>query len=192
MKKIQKHVSAGWKVISQYFVPVDGLPYIGHLPGNRENVFTATGFNGNGMILGSISGKIITDLILTGESKYKTLFSPSRVKPLAGLVDFVKESADVVARFIGDKLQVEKITEMADLAAGEAKVLKYDGHVIAVYKDEDHNVHAVNSACTHIKCTVGWNNTEKTWDCPCHGSRFSIDGEMLTAPARKDLEKFSV
>jgi Rieske Fe-S protein len=62
---------------------------------------------------------------------------------------------------------------------------------MAVYKDENNEIHAVNSACTHIKCNVSWNNTEKSWDCPCHGSRFSIDGELLTAPARKDLEKIN-
>lgn len=181
-----------YKWSSQYFVPTDGLPYIGHLPGNKHNVYTATGFNGNGMTLGTISGKIISDLILTGESKYKELFKPSRVKPVAGFTDFVKEAADVVARFIGDKINISKIKELAELAPGEARVVKYEGSTIALYKDESSHLHAVNSLCTHINCTVGWNSTEKTWDCPCHGSRFSMDGVMLNAPARKDLEKIDI
>ncbi len=184
--------SIAYRWSSQYFVPTDGLPYIGHLPGNRDNVFTATGFNGNGIPLGTISGKIIADVILTGESKYKDLFSPSRVKPVAGFVDFVKEAADVVTHFIGDKINVSKITELSELSAGEARVVKYEGHTLALYKDESHQLHAVNSSCTHINCTVGWNSSERTWDCPCHGSRFSIDGTMLNAPARKDLEKIDL
>jgi len=178
-----------YKWSSQYFIPTDGLPYIGNLPGNSEKVFTATGFNGNGMILGTIAGRIICDLITTGKSKYKELFNPSRVKPVAGFTNFVKEAADVVSHLIADKFTTEKIKELADIAAGEAKVVKYGGHTIALYKDEKHELHAVSAACTHINCTVAWNNTERTWDCPCHGSRFSIDGQFLNAPARKDLEK---
>jgi glycine/D-amino acid oxidase-like deaminating enzyme/nitrite reductase/ring-hydroxylating ferredoxin subunit len=184
-----KNISYKWS--SQYYIPADGLPYIGHLPGSRENVYTATGFNGNGMMLGTISAIIITDLIVTGKNKYKDLFNPGRVKPVAGFVDLVKESADVVSHFIGDKYKAKKIDSFAELSAGEAKLIKYEGSTMAVYKDENNEVHAVNSACTHIKCNVSWNNTEKSWDCPCHGSRFSIDGELLTAPARKDLEKIN-
>lgn len=181
-----------YKWSSQYYVPTDGLPYIGHLPGNRDNIYCATGFNGNGIILGTISAKIISDLIVKGENKYKELFSPARVKPVAGFVNFVKEAADVVAHLIGDKISIEKINSLSDLAAGEARVVNYEGHTVALYKDENHQLHAVNSACTHIKCTVGWNAFEKSWDCPCHGTRYSFEGKMLNGPARKDLEKLDV
>jgi glycine/D-amino acid oxidase-like deaminating enzyme/nitrite reductase/ring-hydroxylating ferredoxin subunit len=181
-----------YKWSSQYYVPVDGLPYIGHLPGNAKNIFTATGFNGNGMIFGSLSAIILCDLITGKENKYSHLFSPSRVKPVAGFSEFVKEAADVVGHLVGDWFKPGKIDEFAELAAGEAKVIKYDGHTLAVYKDEGNQLHAVDAACTHIKCVVAWNNAEKSWDCPCHGSRFSFDGELLTAPARKDLKVISL
>lgn len=184
--------SIAYKWSSQYFIPADGLPYIGHLPGNSAKVYTATGFNGNGMILGTISGRIIADLIITGKSIYKELFSPARVKPVAGFTNFVKEAADVVGHLIADRFKAEKIKEFTDIAAGEAKIVKYEGNTVALYKDEQHQLHAMNAACTHINCTVAWNATEKTWDCPCHGSRFSIDGEFLNAPARKDLEKLNL
>lgn len=184
--------SIAYKWSSQYFEPVDGLPYIGHLPGNRKNVYTATGFSGNGMIFGTLSAIILHDLIITGDSKYKNLFNPARIKPVAGFTNFIKEAADVVAHFIGDKLVTDKISELAEIAPGEAKVVKYDGHTLAIYKDENSNLHAVNSACTHIKCTVAWNNAEKSWDCPCHGSRFGMDGEVLTGPARRELEKIEL
>jgi glycine/D-amino acid oxidase-like deaminating enzyme/nitrite reductase/ring-hydroxylating ferredoxin subunit len=173
---------------SQFFDPADGLPYIGHLPGHASNMFVATGYGGIGITQSSLAAMILTDLSVSGESEYRKLYHPGRVKPVAGFSNFVKEAADVVTHFIGDKLSIEKIGSLAELAPGEAKVVKYEGHTLALYKDEGGHLHAVNSACTHIKCTVGWNATEKSWDCPCHGSRFSYDGELLTAPARKDLE----
>ncbi len=174
---------------SQYYVPADGLPYIGHLPGNPDNIYCATGYNGNGMTLGTIAGIIISDLIVHGDNKYKKLFSPSRIKPVAAFENILKESADVISDFIGDKFSVEKMESFSELAPREAKVVKYDGKTIAAYKDEHHQLHLVNAACTHIKCNVAWNNAEQSWDCPCHGSRFDFNGNVLTAPARKNLGK---
>lgn len=185
-----KEVSFRWS--SQYFQPTDGLPYIGHLPGNPDNVFVATGFGGNGMTYSHVTALLLTDLIVKGESKYEKLFDPNRIKPVAGFENFVKEAADVVGKFIGDRLKKVKIKELTDIAPGEAKVVKYEGESIALYKDMNGGLHAVNPACTHINCIVGWNTAEQTWDCPCHGSRFSMDGEVLTAPARKDLEKIDL
>lgn len=181
-----------YKWSSQFFQPTDGLPYIGHLPGNRENVYAATGFSGNGMIFGTLSALILTNLISSGDSKYKELFNPARIKPVAGFANFVKESADVVGHLIGDRFKGEKLSEISELEMGKAKLVKHEGNLIAVYRDEQQKIHAINSACSHIKCTIQWNNAERSWDCPCHGSRFSIDGELLTAPARKDLEKIDL
>ena len=177
-----------FKWSSQYYEPADGLPYIGHLPGNPETVFVATGFGGNGMTYSHVSALLLTGLIVNGKSEYEDLFNPARVKPVAGFENFVKEAADVVARFIGDRFTKEKIAHLSEIAPGEAKLVKYEGESIALYKDEQGLLHAVNPACTHINCMVGWNSAEQSWDCPCHGSRFSVDGEMLTGPARKDLE----
>jgi len=98
----------------------------------------------------------------------------------------------VTALLLTDLIANGKIHELVELAPGEAKVVKYEGDTIALYKDENGGLHAVNPACTHINCIVGWNTAEQTWDCPCHGSRFSMDGKVLTAPARKDLEKISL
>jgi len=185
-----EEISFRWS--SQYFEPTDGLPYIGHLPGHPDNIFVATGFGGNGITYSQVAAMVLTDIIVKGDSKYEKLFDPNRIKPVAGFTNFVKESADVVSILIGKWFSSSKIKELDDLAKGEAKVVKYEGHSIALFKDDDGNLHAVNPACTHIKCIVEWNTAEKTWDCPCHGSRFSIDGEMFTAPARKDLEKIEL
>jgi len=177
---------------SQYFVPADGLPYIGHLPGHPENMFVATGYGGNGMVYSVVAALTLTDIIAGGDSEYAKLFDPNRIKMVAGFSNFVKEAADVVGNLIGKMVPAGKLPELVGLAPGEAKVVKYEGHRLAIYKDESGKIYTLNSACTHIKCEVAWNSAEKTWDCPCHGSRFSYTGEMLTAPARKDLEMVEI
>jgi Rieske Fe-S protein len=134
----------------------------------------------------------LIDIIGNGESEYAELFDPSRIKMVAGFSKFLKEAADVVGQLIGKIVPADKLPELVDLAPGEARVAKYEGHRLAIYKDEAGEIHALNSACTHIKCDVSWNSAEKSWDCPCHGSRFSYTGEMMTAPARKDLELVEV
>jgi glycine/D-amino acid oxidase-like deaminating enzyme/nitrite reductase/ring-hydroxylating ferredoxin subunit len=177
---------------SQYFEPADGLPYIGHLPGNPENVLVATGYSGNGMTYSHIAALTLTDLIVKGESGYASLFAPGRVKPIAGFMDFVKENADVVAQFVGKRLKAEKLHELAGLAPGEGRLVKFEGTNIALYKDPAGKLFALNPVCTHAKCVVDWNGAEQSWDCPCHGARYSVSGEVLTGPARAGLEKIDL
>ncbi|MBC7451598.1 MAG: FAD-dependent oxidoreductase, partial [Cytophagales bacterium] len=183
-------VSFKWS--SQYFEPADGLPYIGHLPGNPEHVYVATGFGGNGMIYGTMAATILTELIVKGDSLYKKLLNPSRIKPVASFGHIVKEGADVAAKLMSRMIPADKLEELADLAPGEAKVVRYEKETIALFKDEIHNLHAVSSICPHMKCSVSWNTAEQSWDCPCHGSRFSCDGEILTAPCLHALEKINI
>ena len=140
------------------------------------------------MIYSHIAAMVLTQRLTTGGSDYLELFSPDRLKPVAGFSNFVKENLDVVKEFIGKRLSKEKIHELTELAQGEGRVVKYEGKSLALYKDDNGQVHAINPVCTHAKCTVGWNNAEKTWDCPCHGARYNIDGKVLTGPARVDLE----
>jgi glycine/D-amino acid oxidase-like deaminating enzyme/nitrite reductase/ring-hydroxylating ferredoxin subunit len=177
---------------SQYFEPSDGLAYIGHLPGNPDNVYVATGYGGNGITYSHIAALTLSDLILKGASEYADLFRPGRIKPVAGFMDFVKENADVVAQFVGKRLGAGTIDELADIALGEGRLVKYEGSRIAVYKDETGKIYALNPVCTHAKCVVDWNSAEKSWDCPCHGARYDLNGQVLTGPARKGLEKIEV
>jgi len=185
-----KEVAFKWS--SQYFEPADGLAYIGHLPGNPDNVFVATGYGGNGMTYSHIAAISLTDLITKGQSEYAKLFDPGRVKPVAGFSNFVKENADVVKEFFGKRFSQEKLNELSELAKGEAKLVKFEGKSLALYKDENGDIHAVSPVCPHAKCSVGWNSAEKSWDCPCHGSRFSVNGEVLTGPARIGLEVIEI
>ncbi len=174
---------------SQYYEPTDGFPYIGKLPGSSGRIFTATGFRGIGMIFGTISSQILSDLIVTGSSKYENVFSPSRIKPIAGFADFVKENAVVAYDFIKDKLFAEKINSLAEVKEGDAKVVKYEGESYALYKETNGKVHLVKSTCPHAKCEVRWNSAELSWDCPCHGSRFNVNGKLLTGPTVRDLPR---
>lgn len=178
-----------YKWSSQYFEPVDGLPYIGRLPGAAENMYVATGFGGNGMIYSGVAALLLRDVIIHKHSPVQKLFDPNRVKLVAGFSNFVKEAADVIGLLANKLLPTPSLDILAELSPDEGRVVKLDGQKVAIYKDASGNVHPLHAACTHIKCDVVWNNAERSWDCPCHGSRFGIDGTMLTGPGRKDLEK---
>jgi len=181
-----------FKWSSQYYEPADGLAYIGHFPGHARNIFAATGFGGNGMTYSHIAARTIGDIILSGQSSYQDLFDPDRIKPVAGFTNFVRENADVVKEFIGKNISKEKIKTLDEVRKGEGKVIKYEGNSIAVFRNDDGMLHAVDPVCTHAKCVVQWNETEISWDCPCHGARYSMDGDVLTGPSGRNLDKIDI
>ncbi|WP_118950455.1 FAD-dependent oxidoreductase [Taibaiella helva] len=172
---------------SQYYEPADGLPYIGHLPGGGEHQFVATGYSGNGMIFGTLAARILCDLIVSGDSPYAGLLSPSRIKPVAGFSRFVKENADVLKHFVADRIKQESLTELSALAKGEGRIVLYEEEKIALYKDEQGKLYALHPVCPHAGCIVQWNSAERSWDCPCHGARYTVTGEMLNGPASEGL-----
>jgi glycine/D-amino acid oxidase-like deaminating enzyme/nitrite reductase/ring-hydroxylating ferredoxin subunit len=177
---------------SQYYEPIDGLPFIGHLPGHHHNVFVASGFGGNGMVYSSVAAKVLTDVITTGKSEMGELLSPARIKPIAGFTEFVKHNADVVKEFAGQFFGREELEEFVSVAKGEGKVVTYRGRTIAIARDMQDQLHVVNPRCTHMKCSVHWNNSEYSWDCPCHGARYDCSGNVLNGPADVGLEKISL
>jgi glycine/D-amino acid oxidase-like deaminating enzyme/nitrite reductase/ring-hydroxylating ferredoxin subunit len=183
---------ASEKWSSQFFEPSDGLAYIGLLPGSKGNILVATGYSGNGMTYSHIAAILLTDLVFKKENAWAALFNPGRIKPIAGFADFVKENADVVAQFIGKRLSADKITELSEMAPGEGRLVKFEGSKLAIYKDNQGKIFALNPVCTHAKCLVDWNNAEKSWDCPCHGARYDIDGQVITGPAHRALEVVNV
>jgi glycine/D-amino acid oxidase-like deaminating enzyme/nitrite reductase/ring-hydroxylating ferredoxin subunit len=180
--------SVKYRWSSQYYVPVDGLPYIGKMPLATDGIYCATGYNGNGMMLGSIAGKILSDLVRKRPNAYADLFDPCRVKPVDGFTEFVKENADVAYHFVADRIGIHETDSLNRLQPGIGKVIEVDGEKIAAYRDEQGIVHALSPVCTHAACIVNWNSAEKTWDCPCHGARYDIDGRVLTGPATKNLQ----
>ena len=113
-----------------------------------------------------VAAKILADLIIKGENEFKDLFNPMRVKPVAGFNNFVKSAADVTGNFVAKLFPADKIQQLGELANGEAKIVKYEGDTIALYKDENGNFHSVSPSCTHINCSVAWNTAEKAWGMP--------------------------
>jgi glycine/D-amino acid oxidase-like deaminating enzyme/nitrite reductase/ring-hydroxylating ferredoxin subunit len=174
---------------SQYYEPTDGLPYIGKLPLADERILVATGYSGNGITYGTLASMVLTDLITTGTSVHEEVFDPGRVSLVAGFSNFVKEAADVVGQLMAAPFPAAALGDLDTLGKGEGRVVRHDGRSVALHRDEGGALHAVDPACSHIKCTVSWNSAERSWDCPCHGSRFSVDGEVLGAPARTPLQR---
>ncbi len=155
-------------------------------------MLVATGFGGNGMIYSHIAAKVLTDIITKSPDAYDGLFKPARVKPVAGFSSFVKENADVVASLVKGVFSSNHHAELEKMATDSGQVLKMDNESVALYKDDSGSLFGVHPVCTHLKCVVTWNRTEKSWDCPCHGARYAIDGSVLTGPSDRNLNKIEI
>jgi glycine/D-amino acid oxidase-like deaminating enzyme/nitrite reductase/ring-hydroxylating ferredoxin subunit len=177
---------------SQYYESADGLPYIGNLPGQSSHVYVATGFGGNGMTYSSVAALLLQRIILDKKPFNESLFDPNRIKPVAGFSNFISHNADVVKLFLEKLLPGEKLPELAGIAPGEGQIVKYEDKTIALFKGDAGDIHAVSPVCTHMKCNVTWNNAERSWDCPCHGARYDVDGVVLNTPADRDLENIKI
>ena len=180
--------SIDYRWSAQDYVPADHVPFVGPVAPGPARVFVATGFKKWGMSNGSAAGVMLADRIAGRENPFADFFDSNRLNLKQSVTDLIKENANVVKRFVGDRLKTET-RSVADLAQGEAAVLTEGDHRVAAYRDPAGAVHAVSAVCTHMGCTVTWNTAETTWDCPCHGSRFTCDGEVIQGPAVKDLER---
>jgi glycine/D-amino acid oxidase-like deaminating enzyme/nitrite reductase/ring-hydroxylating ferredoxin subunit len=169
----------------QVMEPVDGLAFIGRNPLDDDNVFIATGDSGNGMTHGTIAGILLTDLILGRENEWATLYDPSRIT-LRSAVDFAKENLNVAAQYT-DLVTPGDIDSADEIKPGEGAVIRRGLSKVAVYRDEQNILHERSAVCVHLGCIVNWNTEEKTWDCPCHGSRYDAEGKVIQGPANSDL-----
>jgi glycine/D-amino acid oxidase-like deaminating enzyme/nitrite reductase/ring-hydroxylating ferredoxin subunit len=169
----------------QVMEPVDGLAYIGRNPADEPNVYIATGDSGNGMTHGTIAGILLSDLINRGESRWQQLYNPSR-KPVRAYAEYAKENFNVVAQF-ADYLTPPDYSSEADVPLGQGGIIRRGIKKIAAFRDDSGMLHEFSAVCPHMKCIVRWNATEKTWDCPCHGSRFDCMGRVIGGPASEDL-----
>jgi glycine/D-amino acid oxidase-like deaminating enzyme/nitrite reductase/ring-hydroxylating ferredoxin subunit len=174
-----------YRWINEDYTPMDGAPFVGW-SSRSDGYLVATGFNAWGITNGTAAAEIIADLATGRDNRWLEMFDARRVKPIAGAPDFVKENASVAAHLVGGYLG-SKAKSYDELKPGEAAILKIDGDNVAAYRDEGGTVHAVSAVCTHMGCLVGWNDTDRTWDCPCHGSRFELDGRVLHGPATQPL-----
>jgi glycine/D-amino acid oxidase-like deaminating enzyme/nitrite reductase/ring-hydroxylating ferredoxin subunit len=167
---------------------VDGLAFIGRNPMDRDNVFVATGDSGMGMTHGTIAGILLTDLILGRENPWARLYDPSR-KPLRGgsWKEFLSENLNVAKEYLVDWLGGGDVASVDQVPPGCGAVLRRGLGKVAVYRDEAGLVHEHSAVCPHLGCVVHWNGAEKTWDCPCHGSRFDAYGAVINGPANAPL-----
>lgn len=173
---------------TQDYITLDGIPYIGHLTKNSQNIFIATGFGKWGMTNGTAAGMLLKDLIVHGESPWQDVFNPSRFTPRSSTKNFFIQNFDSASQLISGKLQTPD--EEKKLEINHSKVIKIEGEKYGAYRDIDNKIHLVDITCTHLGCELKWNEAEKTWDCPCHGSRFSYDGTVIEGPAVYSLNKF--
>ena len=173
----------------QVMEPVDSLGFMGKNPGD-DNIYIITGDSGNGMTHTTIGAMIICDSIMGIKNKWEDLYSPSRIT-LKTTGDFIKEAGNMASQYL-DWISESDLKNTADLPAGEGGILSSGLKRIAVYRDFDNTLKAFSAVCPHLGCIVQWNGDEKSFDCPCHGSRFDTEGTVINGPAQNDLPKIHV
>ncbi|MEJ7810915.1 MAG: FAD-dependent oxidoreductase [Gemmatimonadaceae bacterium] len=170
----------------QVLEPVDLMGFIGRDPANEPAVYICTGDSGQGMTHGTIAGILLTDLILGRENPWEALYDPSRVT-LRATLEFAKENLNVAAQY-KDLVTPGEVSSPDEVEAGHGAVIRRGVRKVAVYRDEGGTIHERSAVCTHLGCIVAWNSTERSWDCPCHGSRFDPYGKVVNGPAISELE----
>lgn len=179
-----------WQWSAQHYRPADSTPYIGTAYGS-DRMFMATGFSADGLTWGTAASLILSELITRGSHPWLPAVDSNRFTPIASAREFAIENAKVAKDYITGFAGMPS-EEVLQVAPGEAKVVKVGDQRCAAHRDANGQLHVVSAVCTHLGCVVEWNNAEQSWDCPCHGSRFGIDGEVLEGPALVPLPRVDV
>jgi glycine/D-amino acid oxidase-like deaminating enzyme/nitrite reductase/ring-hydroxylating ferredoxin subunit len=194
MRKLEQYVRERFSITqienrwsAELFEPADGLPYIGAVP-RTEGLHIGTGFSGTGLTFGTLAGRLLADLVLDRSDPLAGILTPSRLKPLAAGPRLLSENLNVARRFVADRVKTPSLRSFSDIEAGTGRLVRYHGQPLAVFRDDAGELHTLSPACTHSGCYVQWNEQERTWDCPCHGGRFSATGERLYGPPPQDLD----
>ncbi len=166
---------------AQDYTSMDEIPMVGHMTSGKNRIYVATGFQKWGISNGTAAAMIISDLILKDESPWEDVYSPSRFTPAASAKNFIAENTDVAKNYIQGKLNIPEGTK--DIEKGDAFISEVGGYKVGMYRDMDGELHFVSTTCTHIGCELKWNSAELSWDCPCHGSRFTYKGDIIEGPA---------
>ncbi len=177
---------AAFQWSGQIMESIDGLGFIGRNPG-EDNVYIATGDSGMGMTHGTIAGMLLTDLIARRENRWADLYDPARVRARAAS-EFARENVNVAGQYL-KWLKPGEAERIEDIIPGQGAIVSKGTTKLAVYREPSGELHIRSAVCPHLKCIVGWNAEEQTWDCPCHGSRFDRYGKVLNGPANTDLSK---
>ena len=175
-----------YRWVNEDYSPMDEAPFVGWSSSIGSRYLVATGFKAWGITNGTAAGMILADLATDRENRWLDIFDATRLNLIAGGAQLVKENVQVAAHLVSGYLS-RKPKSFDELGPGDAAIMSIDGENVAAFKDEHGHVHAVSAVCTHMGCIVGWNETDRTWDCPCHGSRFELTGEVIHGPATKPL-----
>lgn len=172
-------------------ISLDKIPYIGEFSTLMPNMYVATGYKKWGMTTSNIAANIITDKILGRLNPYEDVFDSKRLKPIKNYKELTNMVKEVSYSLVINKLR-KSHESLNDLKKGEGKIIEIDNVKVGVYKDDEERIYAIKPVCAHLKCELSWNNLDKTWDCPCHGSRFDYKGNNIYDPAIKNLEVITI
>ena len=189
IKKYYPNSKVMFKWSTEDCITLDKIPYIGNFSNLLPNMYVATGFKKWGMSTSHVAGKIITDLILNNKNKYADIYKATRLNPIKNIKELgnmIKESTNSL---VLNKLKPIN-TEFKDIKLGEGGIVEIDGEKVGIYKKNDGEIFAVKPYCGHLGCLISWNNLEKTWDCPCHGSGYDYMGNIITEPTVKGLSRY--
>lgn len=167
-------------------ITLDKIPYIGKYSSMWENAYVATGFNKWGITTSNIAANIITDMIIGRKNRYEDIFISTRVEPVKNRQEVGNMLKETVSSLVLKKFELPE-SEQASLKNEEGKIIEIEGEKVGAYKDKEGRIYTIVPKCAHLGCELSWNNLDKTWDCPCHGSRYDYTGKMLYGPTVKDL-----
>ena len=195
LEKIAKSVYPDYKIMYRWStedcITLDKIPYIGEFSKFMPNVYVATGYNKWGITTSNIAANIIKDKILKKDNKYENLFKATRMEPIKNIKEVENILKETASSLILKKMTIP-YNKINDINKEEGKIVEIEGKKVGIYKDEKGNLHAVNPICSHLGCEVIWNSSDKTWDCPCHGSRFDYSGKSIYSPSIKDIENLKI
>lgn len=190
-KKLYPDCKILYKWNTRDCITLDKIPYIGDFSHIMPNMYVATGFNKWGMTSSNVAANIIKDKILGIKNEYAEIFDATRVKPIKNRGEIKNMVKQVAKSFVSNRLKIPT-KDINVIKNNNGGIIKINGLSVGIYKNDKGEIFAINPTCTHLGCLLTWNNLDKTWDCPCHGSRFDYEGKNLYDPAFKDLERYDV
>jgi glycine/D-amino acid oxidase-like deaminating enzyme/nitrite reductase/ring-hydroxylating ferredoxin subunit len=177
-----------YKWSAQHYQAADFVPYIGLATAASERFYIASGYFADGLTYGAAAGKILSDCIVKKDNKWAKHYDSTRFTPLASAKEFIKENINELAQYIKDIPGNVEADDLGEITKGTGKIIEIDGEKYGAYRDDEEKLHVVSAVCTHMKCIVEFNETERSWDCPCHGSRFTYEGKIIEGPAMAELK----
>lgn len=190
-KQMDPNCKVKYKWCTQDCISLDKIAYIGEFSNLMPNVYVGTGYKKWGMTTSNIAANIIVDKILGKQNPYEDVFTSTRLKPIKNYQEMGNMLKQTVKSLVIEKLKIPEET-LKNIQEEEGKIIDLNGQKVGIYKNQEGQLFAIKPICSHLGCELSWNNLEKTWDCPCHGSRFTYDGKSIYDPSIKNLEKIEI